>query len=111
MESSIRVDFRDNGNGLQPVIAVKLIDSDDTRDALLKTFFQSLGGQSSWLRVEFDHHIISDVDSARTFITIYPVKENEIETMIEVAKERFSVQPQGVVNASRNPIQDRYYNK
>lgn len=91
MESTIRVDFRDDGNGLQPVIAVKLIDSDDTRDSLLKTFFQSLGGNSSWVRVEFSHPMNYDGQSSPVkFITLYPIRSEEIPTLIEIAQDRIN---------------------
>lgn len=56
MKSTLKIDFEDNGSGLEPVIIAKIIDSDDPRDKLLKTFFQKLGGESSWLQCSFRYH-------------------------------------------------------
>jgi hypothetical protein len=74
MKSSIKIDFADNGNGLEPVIKV-LLDNDpensDPRDSLLKTFFQKLGGESSWLRLEFQK--IPTTHGTAQRIIIYPI--------------------------------------
>lgn len=108
MLSSIKVHFRDDGKGLQPIIAVKLIDSDDPRDCLLKAFFQALGGKSSWLVAEFNHHIISDTNNATTIITIQPVREGELQETSNLIKDRISgkIASSGPVNL--NPIKDNY---
>ncbi len=109
MESSIKVDFRRDENGLQPVIAIKLTDSEDPRDRLLKEFFQALGGQSSWLSVSFDHHIIKDVQQATSYITIHPVRQSELKETIQIIDDRISgkVNSQGsLINC--NPLSDRY---
>ena len=86
MKSTIRVDFQggDTSNkGFEPVIRVRLEDSDDVRDSLLKTFFQSLGGDSSWLRVHFE-----SPESRVTNVTISPVKANELADLEKQVRER-----------------------
>lgn len=88
MNSSIKVDFVDaDGTGLQPVIAIKLVESDDVRDQLLKTFFQQLGGKSSWLSVSFDHSIQTEPES-KTFITIHPITPKELAETISIITDR-----------------------
>lgn len=82
MKSRIQIDFTEVENqGLQPVIAVTLESSDDPRDGLLRTFFQQLGHESNWLRVSFDHHIITDPSrkEIKSFIRIYPLKPSEMK--------------------------------
>ena len=47
MKSSIRIDYLDPlGNGIQPVIKVEIIKSDDPRDTLLSHLFQSVQGEN-----------------------------------------------------------------
>lgn len=83
MKSSIKVDFQDLGNGLEPVIKAVIIDSDDTRDKLFKTFFQSLGKKSSWLKVDFSKDR-SDV----TYALITPVKPEDLVGLSAEALDR-----------------------
>lgn len=54
MKSYFRIDFSDlgPGKGLQPVIVVNVEPSEDPRDKLVKSYFELLGGESSWLKVE-----------------------------------------------------------
>lgn len=85
MKSSIRIDFVDDGKGLEPVIKVVIEDTDDPRDSLLRTFFQKLGGESSWLRVDF--HSGSELQ-ARKYLTIYPVSPSELHEMQKTILER-----------------------
>jgi hypothetical protein len=47
---SINLDF---ANGNEPVIEILHKDSDDVRDALVKSFFERLGGSSSWCKITF----------------------------------------------------------
>lgn len=51
MQSTIRIDFADLGfgRGLEPIIRVKAITTDDPRDQLIKTLFQS----TEFLEVQF----------------------------------------------------------
>lgn len=44
MKSSIKIDFIDRGTGIgiEPVIRVELIKSDDPRDTLIQTLFESI---------------------------------------------------------------------
>lgn len=102
MKSSIKVDFIDNGNGLQPVIAIRLEDSEDVRDSLLKTFFQVLGGQSSWLSVSFDHYITNDEGVSRTFISIHPIPPSELNETLQIIKKRVDTDNYSVTNC--NPL-------
>lgn len=45
MKSSLKIDFADlTGEGIEPIIVANVIESDDPRDKLIQTFFQSLGG-------------------------------------------------------------------
>ncbi len=87
MKSSIKIDFTDRGQGagLEPVIKVKQIRSDDPRDSLIQTFFQSLQGNSSWLQVEFhpSHH--ESPSEVAQDVFIYPVKPRELPEMIQIA--------------------------
>lgn len=77
MKSSIKVDFArldSVGAKFEPVIRVRVEDSDDVRDTLIKTFFQLLGGESSWIKVSFDN----------SQITLSPIKP---EQLAEEARE------------------------
>lgn len=56
MKSTMRIDFHHENPGqagFEPVIRIRVVESEDTRDRLLKTFFQKLGGESSWLYVNY----------------------------------------------------------
>ncbi len=89
MKSTIRVDFAGGdgvSQGFDPVIRVILIDSDDTRDKLLKEFFQALGGESSWLRVNLDQ----DTTGMKR-ITIYPVRPSALNLLKEEVGNRFDI--------------------
>lgn len=103
MKSSIKIDFRSKDNGLEPIIAIKLEDSDDVRDNLLKTFFQSLGGISSWLVVSFDHHMTNPETGSRTWITITPVMPGELHETKKIIEERL-ISEKGSLN-NYNPFQ------
>lgn len=89
MKSTIKIDFTDNGKGLEPFIKASVVSSDDMKDKMLSTFFECLGGTSSWLRVEFRHLEHNDPLAATQYnIHIYAVKPDEVPDMIEKAKER-----------------------
>lgn len=88
MNSSIKIDFADNGKGLQPLIRVLLVSSDDPRDKLLSTFFQSLGGESNWLSVRFDGF---EGNPKREYISIYPVTSGELEETVNIISQRIEV--------------------
>lgn len=108
MESSIKVDFRDNGNGkgLEPVIAIKLIDSEDPRDGLLKTLFQSLGGESSWLSVSFDHHIINGAEDKVTYVSLYAVKPDELKETAKIIEGRIDKNTTSPHPKNLNPLKN-----
>ncbi len=92
MKSTIRVDFQgpetQSQGGFEPVIRVNLVDSDDTRDRLLKTFFQSLGGESSWLAVRFGNSSIQSLNTGENNIVISPVKVSELEETRNIIDNR-----------------------
>lgn len=91
MKSTIKVDFRsleDKINGFEPVIKVVLEDSEDVRDSLLKSFFQSLGGDSSWLRVNYENRVSIDENDKKTYVTLSPVKWTELEKEEEIIRLR-----------------------
>lgn len=50
MLSSIKIDFRSGSKGIEPIISVHVEDSDDPRDKLIKTLFQSAGNH---LRIRY----------------------------------------------------------
>jgi hypothetical protein len=84
MKSSIKIDFADSGNGLQPVISIKLIPSEDPRDGLLKSFFEQLAGQSSWLRTQEG----LSFDPNMRIISILPIKPSAFKQTIEEIQSR-----------------------
>lgn len=57
MRSSIKIDFvdRGTGKGIEPVIRVEIISSDDPRDTLVSHLFKSLHGQS-YLQLSNSYH-------------------------------------------------------
>lgn len=91
MKSTIRVDFKgqdaENGQGFEPVIRVNLEDSEDVRDGLLKALFQSLGGKSSWLAVDFQSYTIDGIVQPQR-ITISPVRPDELEETSAIISNR-----------------------
>lgn len=68
---TIEVDF-ENG---KPYIKVNEVFSDDVRDKLISFFRQSLGGDSSWAKIEFGNVM---EDSSRIWL-IRPVPSHELE--------------------------------
>ena len=89
MKSTIRVDFAglDSSDGFQPVIRINLQDSEDVRDGLLKTFFQSLVGESNWVVLDFHKDTIDGVPQTQR-ITLYPVKPSELQETIDIIDKR-----------------------
>jgi hypothetical protein len=57
MRSSIKIDFVDRGTGvgIEPVIRVEIKKSEDPRDTLISTLFQSLSDQS-FLQFQYSNH-------------------------------------------------------
>jgi hypothetical protein len=81
MKSSIKVDFTgvsEGSNVFRPVIKIRQEDSDDPRDGLIASFFQSLGGVSNWLSVSFDHHIINGQDNHTKYFTLYAITPQDL---------------------------------
>lgn len=96
MKSRITIDFADAKSigGLhkfEPVIKVDLQGSEDVRDKLIKEYFQQLGHQSSWLKVDFKYHGQDPDIITEIFIT--PIRPWEIESTIDLMKERISGNP------------------
>lgn len=107
MKSSIRIDFADLfGKGIEPVIRVNIICSDDPRDSLLKTLFQSVKGES-YLQFHYTSHIhtahdgLPDMDKSLVIYKPKPTPEdfkywddeyNQIKSIIEKksGKEAFA---------------------
>lgn len=91
MKSTIRIDFQGmdvpGQKGYEPVIRVNLEDSEDVRDGLLHAFFDKLGGDSSWLVVNFYEQSIDGVKQPRR-ISITPIEPSELEKTIETMKDR-----------------------
>lgn len=95
MKSTIRVDFSglDNQeNAFEPILRVNLQDSDDTRDRLLRSFFQALGGESNWLHVNFSDFV--DVDKNYQNIVISPVKPSQLQKTKQVIDNRLGLSEQ-----------------
>lgn len=93
MKSSIKVHLEpiENCKGLQPIIAIKLAyatqgEDEDQRDYTLKSFFEQLGLQSSWLSVKINHDIVGQ--DTRQYINIYPVTEQELPETVRLIEER-----------------------
>ena len=62
MRSSIKITFQDvHGTGIEPVIDVQIFKSDDPRDGLLSTLFQSVSGQE-FLQFKYTDHIHTAVN-------------------------------------------------
>ena len=92
MKSKLTIDFQGldsegGGNQFEPVIRAIVEDSDDVRDGLMKSFFQSLGGNSNWLRVSIQENTLYQ-GSSKSFIVISAVKPSELSETMESIKER-----------------------
>lgn len=57
MKSSIKIDFidRGTGKGIEPVIRVEIIKSEDPRDTLIQHLFESIGEQQ-FLQLHYSNH-------------------------------------------------------
>jgi len=91
MKSTIKIDFETadgTGSVFSPVIKVKIENSDDPRDGLIKAFFEQLGYNSNWLKVQFDQ---DKDDTSIKNISIRPVQPqylaNEMIAMDTMSKE------------------------
>jgi hypothetical protein len=91
MKSTIKIDVTglEVGHGLQPVIRVNLDnESTDPRDGLINHFFQSLGGESSWLRANY---MLSGPDDVGQKLEIFPVHVEQLPaTVLEILDRIFS---------------------
>ena len=96
MTSTIKVDYEDyrlpNGQALSPVIKISLDkSSDDVRDKLLRTFFESLGHASNWLLVKFE----GEDKYGRSLITLSPVSPDRLKYNSEQMTDCIGIAGQG----------------
>jgi len=96
MNSTIRVDYdHDNyvgGHAISPVIKISLDkSSDDVRDKLLRTFFESLGHASNWLLVKFE----GEDKYGRSLITLSPVSPDRLKYNSEQMTDCIGIAGQG----------------
>jgi hypothetical protein len=84
---TIEVDFE---NGNQPTIQIVSKSSDDVRDRLIQSFYQKLGGCSSWCKIQFIQDVM-DEDPERAFKRIYitPITEQELKKEADVMLEQY----------------------
>lgn len=91
MKSKITIDFEGvcattKSTSFEPVIKVNAVNSDDTRDKLIKAFFEQLGTESNWLQVRFYPTEVGE----ETQIVIQPVKPEDLEKLVEDIKKRLN---------------------
>ena len=104
MKSSIKIDFADNGKGLQPFIKIVLSSTDDPRDKLLSTFFQSLGGESNWLSVRFEGHTGGNNCTLTSYISIFPITPDELKETSDIILNRIEGSGQNSYPANNNTL-------
>ncbi len=79
MKSSIKIDFADleRGKGLEPIITVKIVPSEDVRDTLLKTMFQNAGDK---LNIKFvsQNHLTNPEGLPEMISTIMLYRTDEV---------------------------------
>lgn len=87
MKSRITIDV-DFENGNQPIIQIVSKKSDDVRDNLIQSFYQTLRG-SSWCNIKFVQDIM-DEDPERAFKRIYitPIPEDNLKEQAEIMLEQ-----------------------
>lgn len=68
---SIEVDFNNNN---QAVLKILHQNSDDVRDKLLSSFLEKFGGDSSWCRISWLHHIPDETQT----VFISPISISEL---------------------------------
>jgi len=73
---TIEIDFEEQNS---PIIEVRYEQSDDVRDKLIKSFFEKLGGQSSWCRVMF-----WGSEAGRQLLRITPITPSEFEVQAKL---------------------------
>jgi hypothetical protein len=81
MLSTIRIDFMDRGTGIgvEPLIRVDIKRSDDPRDKLIKTLFQSIKGPSlqvSWSNPKWKTTESGELDTDTSVFIFKPEQEN-----------------------------------
>ena len=92
MKSEIKIDFIDrNGKGIEPVIRVEQISSDDPRDTLLATLFQSLQ-QGSFLQLEYRLVPNDDFPGDHNRILLFKPESNILNEGKKVEKYQVVIQ-------------------
>lgn len=93
MKSSIKIDFIDRGTGIgvEPVIRIELIKSEDPRDTLISVLFENLRSQS-YLQLHYAHHKPVAKEGLPDFEkTIYLFKsEIDTDSLMEIVKDGFN---------------------
>ena len=80
-------------------------DSEDVRDGLVKAFFEGLGGTSNWLSVDMTNKSLFGTN--KSYITISPVKPNELKETLNKIKDRLPAQKSESEFFSRFGIGDK----
>lgn len=102
MKSRITVEI-DYDNNNQPIIQILARNSEDIRDGLIKSFYQTLGG-SSWCKILFRQDELGMIGSdgqyhdgfKRIFIT--PIPDRDLKKEAEVMLEQHRVNDEWAKN-------------
>jgi hypothetical protein len=92
MKSSIKIDFVDRGTGIgvEPVIRIELIKSEDPRDTLIQVLFESLQSQS-FLQFRYTNHkrvlLGGEADYEKQILLFKP--ETDMQKAMEIVWEVF----------------------
>lgn len=86
---TIEVDFENNN---QPTIQILSKGSDDVRDKLIHSFYETLGS-SSWCKILFAQHYTDHANPENDFkrVLITPVRESDLKKEAEVMLEQYRV--------------------
>ncbi len=86
---TIEVDFNNHN---KPIIQIMSRYSDDIRDNLIQSFYQSLQG-SSWCKIRFEQHYDNPLNPDENFkrILITPIPEDELRDEGNVMLEQVRV--------------------
>ncbi len=82
MRSRITAEI-DFSNGNRPVIQVHERESDDVRDKLVSSIFETLGHHSRWFRAEFQHNTMNE-EGPGSIWHLVPVSPDEYEQEIKL---------------------------
>lgn len=95
MKSSIKIDFIDRGTGvgIEPVIRIELIKSEDPRDTLISVLFESVA-YNKFLKISYPNKPIGEASEAKTILLFKPSMDNEEK---EIARQQFEATLQDVL--------------